>query len=82
MNNIRSRTIFEKDELKSKSTSEAGYFQSLLHQHNEYMPMSPNEKEEMIRDNEMQFIEGYQSPVGPLKYMSDAAKEKVHQEID
>jgi hypothetical protein len=37
-----------------------------------------SEKEEHIRDNEMKYVEGYQGPNGPIKYMSEAAKEKVH----
>ena len=79
---MRSRTIFDKDDLKAESAKRDGYFQSLLHQHNEYMPLSAEEREEMVRDNEVQFIEGYQGPTGPMKYMSAETKEKVHQEID
>ena len=41
-----------------------------------------HEKEERIRDNEINFVAGYTAPDGPFKYMSQAAKEKVHQEID
>uniref|UniRef100_A0A7S3MX36 Uncharacterized protein n=1 Tax=Strombidium inclinatum TaxID=197538 RepID=A0A7S3MX36_9SPIT len=37
---------------------------------------------EMARDNEIHFVEGYQSPTGPIKYMTQAAKDKVHAEID
>lgn len=40
------------------------------------------EKEEHIRDNEINYVAGYEGPDGPIKYMSEAAKEKVHQEID
>jgi len=45
--------------------------------------MMPNgEKEEMTRENEINFVNAYQSPVGPLKYMSAEEKEKVNFEID
>ena len=53
MNNIRSRTMFDKEDLKSESGERGGYFQSLLHQHNEHMPLTAAEKEEMVRDNEL-----------------------------
>jgi hypothetical protein len=36
----------------------------------------------MIRDNEIAFVDANQSPAGPLKYMSEAARDRVHQEID
>lgn len=82
LDQVRSREIFDREELKASSTKRDGYFQSLLHQHNEYMPLGPDEREEMIRENEINYVEGYQGPGGPLKYMSEEAKEKVHQEID
>ena len=41
-----------------------------------------SEKEDRIRDNEMHYVSGYQAPDGPFKYMSQAAKDKIHQEID
>ena len=40
------------------------------------------EKEEMIRENEMNYVQAYNSNNGPLKFMSEEAKEKVHQELD
>ena len=36
----------------------------------------------MIRENEINYVQAYQGPSGPLKYMSEEAKEKVHQELD
>ena len=48
--------------------SDAGYFDSLLHHHNQYM--IPKDKEEAIRENERNFIEAYLSPEGPNKWMS------------
>ena len=41
-----------------------------------------SEKEERIRDNEINYVSGYNAPDGPFKYMSKEAKEKIHQEID
>ena len=41
-----------------------------------------SETEERIRDNEINYVGGYQAPDGPFKYMSKAAKDKIHQEID
>lgn len=78
----RSREIFDKEELKASSAKRDGYFQTLFHQHNQYMPLGPDEREEMIRENEINYVEGYHGPSGPLKYMSEEAKEKVHQEVD
>ena len=42
--------------------------------------MTPDvsEKEEHIRENEMKYVEGYQGPDGPIKYMSESAKVKIH----
>lgn len=79
---MRSREIFDKDELKPSSAKRDGYFQTLLHQHNQYMPLGREEREEMIRENEINYVQAYQGPSGPLKYMSEEAKEKVHQELD
>jgi hypothetical protein len=36
------------------------------------------EKEEMLRDNELNYISAYGSVNGPFKFMSQEAKEKVH----
>ena len=80
MNDATSATLFEQSELKSKSHQE-GYFQSLLHQHDNYM-MPDGETEEMIRENEMNYVSAYNSTSGPIKYMSEDHKEKVHQELD
>jgi len=32
--------------------------------------MPPREKEEAIRENERNFIEGYASPTGPMKWLN------------
>ena len=60
--------------------TEAGYFDSLMHQHNQYM--TPKQKEEAIRENERNFIEAYLGPEGPSKYMSKEELEHVHSQID
>ena len=73
--------FFEQDDLKPDSHDKS-YFESLLHQHDSYMGLKAHETEEMIRENEMNFVQGYQSPQGPFKYMSEEAKEKVHVELD
>lgn len=44
--------------------------------------MSPAEKEELIRENEKNFIESYGSPTGPTKWMSAEEINKIHQQID
>ena len=36
----------------------------------------------MIRNNELSFVDSYNSPTGPFKFMSKEAIEKVHFEID
>jgi hypothetical protein len=36
----------------------------------------------MIRENEMNFVTAYQGIDGPFKFMSELAKEKVHQILD
>jgi ribosomal protein S18 len=41
-----------------------------------------NEKEELLRENELNYVQGYLAADGPFKYMSDSAKEKIHMEID
>ena len=48
---------------------EAPYFNSLLHKHNNYSHPIEN-REEIIRDNEINFIEGPSANVeGPFKYL-------------
>lgn len=51
------------------SQMDASYFGSLLHKHNEYeKPIET--KEELLRDNEMHFVEGPSANAdGPFKYM-------------
>jgi hypothetical protein len=82
---IKTQDYFDTEDFKSKSTQEKAYFKSLLDQHNKYLSLDKQEhvdKEEYIRENELSYIQGYQTPTGPLKYMSADAKEKVHREID
>lgn len=61
---------------------EAPFFQSLLHQHNDYM--KPLDQPEMlIRDNERNFVDGANTSVeGPHKYLTEEEKVKVHFELD
>lgn len=61
---------------------EAPFFQSLLDKHNATTkPL--DSKEEMIRDNEMNYVEGASSNVdGPFKYLSRERIEQIHLEID
>lgn len=44
--------------------------------------MAPKEKEEIIRENEKNFIESYESPSGPMKWQSTSKLAPIHQEID
>ena len=46
------------------------------------MDLQADEKEEMIRENEINYGSGSSSPYGPLKFMSADAKEKVNLAID
>ena len=80
--NIRNKDFFDKSELKSDSAKQDGYYESLLHQHNKYLQPDVTEKEELLRENEMNYVSGYLAPDGPFKYMSESAKEKIHMEID
>lgn len=82
MDNIRTQDFFDKNDLKSQSSKNDDYFQSLLHQQNKYMTLDPKEREDMIRENEMNFVSAYHGTEGPFKYMSEQAKEKVHQVLD
>jgi hypothetical protein len=60
--------------------SDATYFDSLLHQHNQYM--TPKDKEVAVRENERNFVEAYLSPEGPSKWMSKEDLEYVHSQLD
>lgn len=44
--------------------------------------MTPKQKEEAQRENERNFVEGYQSPTGPFKWMDKAQIDLVHAKID
>lgn len=50
------------------------------HHHNQYM--TTQDKEEVIRENEKNFVEAYGSVTGPIKYMSAKDIEQVHLLID
>ena len=58
------------------------YFDGLLNQMNNALPHE-GDAEEIIRSNEKEFVEGASaSTEGPFKYMSRAAIELVHEEVD
>lgn len=78
----RNKEFFDKKDVMSESSKRDSYFQSLLHQQNRYMTLSNDEREEMIRENEVNFAAAYHGPAGPFKFMSQEAKEKVHLELD
>ena len=44
--------------------------------------MPPRDKEEMIRENERNFIESYESPTGPMKWQSTQKRNEIHEQID
>jgi len=63
-------------------TKTAPFFDGLLHHHNNYMTGKDN-AEELIRENERNFIEGVSSnPDGPFKYLDKDVVNQVHNEVD
>ena len=67
----------------SSLTKEKPYFDSLFMQYTDTMMAPKGDKEEMIRENERNFIEGpSQSVYGPFKYMSKETVDMIHEEID
>lgn len=63
-------------------TQSPKYFDGLLHHHNHYMT-GKDDKEELVRQNELQFVEGVNAnPDGPLKYLSKERIDQVHHEVD
>jgi ribosomal protein S18 len=44
--------------------------------------IDPKKDQEIFQENEANFMEGYQAPKGPLKWLSDKEKQKVHDQID
>ena len=44
--------------------------------------MGPQEKEELIRENERNFIESYESPSGPMKWLPSNEANTIHKQID
>jgi hypothetical protein len=77
LNDIKQTEFLDRTELEADSTKNSNYYDSLFHQHKRYMEAT-EDKEDMLRENEVNFIQGYNSPAGPFKYMSAEAKEKVH----
>lgn len=61
---------------------EAPYFNSLLHKHNQYShPIDT--KEEIIRENELNFVEGPSANAeGAFKHLSRERIDEIHLEID
>ena len=58
------------------------YFMTLLHQHNRYMKAKES-SEEMIRDNEKNFVEGPNMSLdGSFKHLSQEQIDEVHRQID
>ena len=44
--------------------------------------MTTQEKEEALRENERNFIEGYEGPSGPMKYLNKDQLNQIHSQID
>ena len=44
--------------------------------------MRPEEREEVSRENEKNFIEGYLTPTGPFKYLGAEQISQIHTDID
>jgi hypothetical protein len=73
---------FEDKRVAFKEAGETNppFFESLLHHQNQYL--APQDKEEAIRENEKNFVEGYLSPSGPMKWLNEKELEQIHVEID
>ena len=69
-----------KDKVDPQEPKEAAHSwsESLMHR---YKPQ-PWSQEQWYQYAEQTFVEGYRTPRGPLKWMSDEDKEKVHIQID
>jgi len=57
IDNLKSTDFFEPEDLKSDRSHNSHYFDSLMHQHTRYMDLE-TEKEEMIRENEINYVQG------------------------
>lgn len=44
--------------------------------------MPPKEKEEILRQNEKNFVDAYESPSGPFKWLSAQELNVIHDQID
>ena len=64
---------------KLKQKRDDSYFDTLLSSHLRDFDLNP---EEMARDNEKHFVDAYHGPQGPIKWMSEEEKDKVHVIID
>ena len=79
------RTHYVDDKHVNFSTlgKEKAYFESLLDQYTDTMNRPKESKEELLRENERNFVEAAGSSVaGPFKYMSKEQVELIHEEID
>lgn len=57
MDKLSGTEFFESEDLRSEKSDHAGYYESLTHQHTKYMTPD-HEAEEMIRENEINFVQG------------------------
>lgn len=57
----------------------AGFFESLFYAKWNVEKLTP---EEMEWENERNFVDGYQSVTGPLKWLSEEEKDAIHSLID
>lgn len=65
--------------LEKQKEEKAGFFSSLLHHNRNLLNLTPAEME---LENEKNFVDGYQTATGPLKWMDPDEKEKIHDIID
>lgn len=81
-NGMDKRYLADKVVNFSDLVDKPGFFEGLLHQKNKARPQETN-AEEMIRENERNFIEGSSASMdGPFKYMSKDRINQIHAEID
>jgi ribosomal protein S18 len=70
--------IEDTDEAKEKKSN---FFESLLNKHSGYSNVFKNSDEVNVEEK-AQFIDGYHTRSGPIKFMTKEEKEKIHLEID
>jgi small subunit ribosomal protein S18 len=73
--------IKEEDQNSEIQEKKENFFESLLHKHKGYENMLKT-KGQLEINNKKIFVEGYQDPKGPIKFMSKKEKETIHLEID